>query len=225
MKTAGVMYLLIGPAGAGKNTLLAAWRQKAGDLERVMSATTRPPRGLEQHGREYLFLSRAQFEREIKKGWFAEWAEIHKRPDGSGGDLYGKPKKPILAALKAGRDLATDIDIQGARTLKKAFGAQAVTVFILPPSAAEIQARLRARGTESAERIATRLNTAIAEIAALGEFDYLVINDTVARAVAQLEAIRAAEGCRISRLDLAKIQGRFRLGRSAGGSNGKKRRK
>ncbi|MGH7143537.1 MAG: guanylate kinase [Planctomycetota bacterium] len=210
---AGVLYLLIGPAGAGKNTLLAAWREKARDLGRVLSATTRPPRGRERHGREYLFLSREQFLREVKKGFFAEWAEIHKPAGGGPGDLYGKPKKPILTAIRAGRDLATDIDIQGARSLKAAFPDQVVTVFVLPPNRAALLKRLKGRGTESAERIATRLRTAQQEIAALGEFDYLVINDRVARAVADLEAIRRAESARLRRRSkpaLAKLQKAYR---------------
>ncbi|HTL53137.1 MAG TPA: guanylate kinase [Planctomycetota bacterium] len=210
LKRPGLIYLLIGPAGAGKNTLLDAWRAQTPKLGRILSATTRPPRGAERHGREYLFLSRAQFQAGVKKGQFAEWAEIHKGPDGRG-DLYGKPRKTILTAIRRGQDLATDIDIQGARSLKKAFPHNVVTIFILPPSSAEIKKRLKARGTESAQCIRTRLNTAKAEIAALGEFDYLVINDAIAQAVADLTAIQRAEGTRLTRLPIGKIQQAFKL--------------
>ncbi len=180
----GVVLVLSAPSGAGKSTLVARLRQEFPDIAYSVSYTTRAPRGQEQDGRDYHFVDRERFLAMRQGGEFAEWAEVH-------GNFYGSAKAPVLDLLGRGRDVLFDIDVQGAAQLRKAF-PEAVLVFILPPSLAELERRLRGRGTDAAEVIAKRLANARGEVAAAGDFDYLVVNDDLERACDELRAVYLA---------------------------------
>jgi guanylate kinase len=162
-------------------------------LEVSVSATTRAPRPGEVDGRDYAFLERGEFERRLSCGEFAESAEVH-------GFLYGTPRAPIERALAAGRDMLLDIDVQGARQMKAGYPADAVAVFVLPPSESELERRLRSRGTDSDEVIRRRLERARAEMAEYRSYDYHLINRDVDKSVRLFASIVAAERVRISRL-------------------------
>jgi guanylate kinase len=180
----GIVFVLSAPSGAGKSTLVARLRQEFPEIAYSVSYTTRAPRGQEQDGTDYHFVSRERFLAMREAGEFAEWAEVH-------GNFYGTAKGPVLDLLAQGRDVLFDIDVQGAAQLRKAFPA-AVLVFILPPSLAELERRLRGRGTDAAEVIAKRLANARAEVAAAADFDYLVVNDDLERACDELRAVYLA---------------------------------
>jgi guanylate kinase len=179
-----------GPSGAGKTTL--AERLLAADplIRRSISATTRAPRPGETEGRDYFFVDRAQFER-LKPGALIEWAEVH-------GASYGTRRDFVEAQLASGLDVLLNIDIQGADRVKRVFPG-AVMIFILPPSFAHLEQRLRGRGDLAATDFTLRLEAARAEISASARYDYLVVNDDLERASAELGAIVTAERCRRER--------------------------
>ena len=180
----GIVFVLSAPSGAGKSTLVARLRQEFQDIAYSVSYTTRAPRGQERDGTDYHFVDRERFLAMREAGEFAEWAEVH-------GNFYGTAKAPVLAMLAQGRDVLFDIDVQGAAQLRKAF-PEAVLVFILPPSLAELERRLRGRGTDAAEVIAKRLANARGEVAAAKDFDYLVVNGDLERACDELRAVYLA---------------------------------
>ena len=180
------LIVLSAPSGAGKTTLC---RRLLGDFPQLVlsiSSTTRPPRGNEKHGVEYYFVPRDEFERQIAAGRFAEWAEVH-------GHLYGTSKDTIDDGLARGRSVLLDIDVQGAASLAAAYPDRCLRVFVAPPSLAELERRLRARGTDSEETVQRRLRGAASEMARLGEFDRVVINDDLERAYAELRVVVARE--------------------------------
>lgn len=179
------------PSGAGKRTVLEAVRAQDSALSLAVSATTRPPRTGEREGKDYYFLSRGEFEEKIAADCFIEWAEVH-------GNLYGTLKSEIDRCRAAGRDTLLELDVQGMRSLRR-LEYDVVGVFIMPPSPEELDRRLRGRGTDSDAVIAVRLENARAEMAARGEFDYVVVNDVVDRAVEDLLAILRAERLRARR--------------------------
>jgi guanylate kinase len=158
-----------------------------------ISCTTRAPRAGERDGEDYTFLDRAEFERRRGEGAFAEWAEVH-------GFLYGTPRAPIENALAGGHDMLLDIDVQGARQMKQRYADDAVAVFVLPPSEAELERRLRARGTDPDEVIRRRLERARAEMEAYRRYDYAIVNLDVEESVRLFAAIVAAERVRVARL-------------------------
>lgn len=176
----GIVLVLSAPSGAGKSTLVRRLRQEFPGIAYSVSYTTRAPRGQEQDGIDYHFVDRGRFLAMREAGQFAEWAEVH-------GNFYGTAKKPVQDLLAQGRDVLFDIDVQGAAQLRKAFPA-AVLVFILPPSKAELERRLRGRGTDAPEVIARRLKNARDEIAAARDFDFLIRNDDLERACDELRA-------------------------------------
>ena len=177
----GTLLVLSGPSGVGKTTI--AQKLKDQGIVKVMTTTTRAPRKGEQNGREYRFLTRADFEAEVARGEFLEHAEIV-------GNLYGTPKVEIERQLSLRKLVMVDIDTQGAASIRR-LGLPAVTVFIAPPDMAELRRRLEGRKTESAAAVAARLAQAEREMAQKDSYDRVVVNDAVDRAVGEiLDALR-----------------------------------
>lgn len=194
----GLLLVLSGPSGVGKNTVLNALIAENPQVRYSTSATTRPPRSGEVHGQHYFFLSEEEFARRVASGEFLEWAVFC-------GHRYGTPRPYVEQSLAAGYHVVLDIDVQGAKRVREAM-PQAVFVFLLPPSWEALEQRIRARGTDREEAILRRLTSAREEIAALSEYQYVVWNREVGVAVRELEAILTAETCRTKRLDQAKLR-------------------
>jgi len=174
------VFVVSGPSGAGKGTIIGRLLECLDGLQRSVSATTRAPRPGEVDGEHYHFLSRDEFERRVDGGEFLEWVEY-------GGNLYGTLRCDVEGRLAAGYDVVLEIELRGARVVRRAL-PKAAAVFIAPPSEAELAARLRKRATDSAEAIAARLAIARQELAAAAEFDLVVVNDTVERAADEVAA-------------------------------------
>jgi len=187
----GTLFVVSAPSGAGKTTLVHRLITNDPQVRLSVSYTTRAPRPGEIDGVHYHFITREQFQSLIDQGAFLEWAEVH-------GNAYGTGRAWVERELAAGRDVLLEIDWQGARQVKAVF-PKLVTIFILPPSIAELQARLRRRGTDSEAVIAQRLANAHQELSHVDEFDYAIINDILDNAAAQLQAVVAAERCRTAR--------------------------
>ncbi len=187
MARRGLLLILSSPSGAGKSTLaqrLMAWDPT---LRFSISATTRPPRSAEQDGREYFFRSREAFEAMVSTGDMLEHAEVF-------GNLYGSPRGPVEAAMKDGRDTLFDIDWQGGQQIRNsALGRDVVSVFVLPPSIAELESRLRGRAQDSEEVIAGRMAKSQSEISHWAEYDYVIVNRDLDQAFAELTTILQAE--------------------------------
>jgi guanylate kinase len=186
---AGNLYVVAAPSGAGKTTLVRLLLESEADVHLSISFTTRAPRTGEACGREYHFVDTAEFRAMIERQDFLEWAEVH-------GNFYGTSKKWISDQLNLGADVLLEIDWQGAQQVRSWFPA-AIGIFILPPSMDELTRRLTGRGTDSADVIARRLAAAQAEMRHVGEFDYVIINDQLERALDDLRAV-----VRASRLTL-----------------------
>ncbi len=180
--------ILSAPSGAGKTTIARRLLEVRNDVGYSVSATTRAPRPGEMDGTAYHFLSTAEFVRAVQNGEFAEHATVH-------GHMYGTLRSEVEGVIAAQRHVVMDIDVQGAMQFAASF-PDAVKIFILPPSGETLVARLKGRGTEDRETIARRLRDAIGEIGVLDEFEYLVINDDLELAVAQVSSIIDAEGLR-----------------------------
>ena len=193
MKRRGLLIILSSPSGAGKSTLakrLMAWDPT---LRFSVSATTRAPRPGEEDGREYYFRSRAAFEKMVAEGEMLEHAEVF-------GNFYGSPKAPVEAAMEEGRDTLFDIDWQGGQQIRNSvLGKDVVSIFVLPPSIAELERRLRSRAQDSDEVIAGRMAKSEAEISHWAEYDYVLVNDDLDRAEADLKTILTAERMRRDR--------------------------
>jgi guanylate kinase len=182
----GHLYVIAAPSGAGKTSLLHALMERRPGLSFSVSCTTRAPRPHERDGRDYHFIDRAEFERLIAADEFIEHADVF-------GNLYGTRRAVVESALGEGRDLILEIDWQGARQVRKRL-PEAVQIFILPPSRAELERRLRARGTDSPEAIARRLAESVSEMSHWREFDYVVVNGDFDQALAELEEIFDGRG-------------------------------
>jgi len=190
----GLLIILSSPSGAGKSTLSQRVLEDDSNVVFSVSATTRNPRAGEQDGREYVFKTRAEFENMVKSGGMLEHAEVF-------GNLYGTPLAPVEAAIASGRDVLFDVDWQGGQQIRNSPLSEAVvSVFVLPPSIAELEARLTKRGQDSAEVVAARMAQSRAEISHWAEYDYVLVNDDVDKAEAVLRAIVQAERIKRSRV-------------------------
>ena len=186
----GRTFIICGPSGVGKGTVVARLLASDPSLYFSVSATTRAPRAGEEDGVHYHFLTRKRFEEWIAAGDFLEYA-------GYVGNLYGTPRIYVDQAMEQGRDVLLDIEIQGAAQVREK-RPDVVRIYVAPPSWEELERRLVGRGTEDLEKVRSRLARGKEEFAAAKDFDYLVINDTVDHAVEELQAIMLAEHCRPS---------------------------
>jgi guanylate kinase len=183
----GLILILSSPSGAGKTTLTRELvADKSADLTVSVSVTTRARRHSEREGSSYDFIDVDQFEAMRDHSDLLEWAEVH-------GNFYGTPRRPVEAALARGKDMIFDIDYQGTRQVKEKLGADVVTVFILPPSLAELKHRLERRAEDVPEVIERRLDAARIEIDRWSEYDYVIVNDDLDKSFNSLKAILAAE--------------------------------
>lgn len=187
----GALFVVSGPSGSGKTTLLHAALTAVPGLEFSVSATTRAPRAGERYGVDYHFVTREAFAELLRTGALLEHAEVY-------GNYYGTPRAPVDAALAEGRSIVLDIDVQGAAQVRRAH-PEAVSVFVLPPNLAAIEARLRARGLDDAAIVARRVREADEQLAEADTYDYLVMNDDLASAHAQFQAVLVAELLRRNR--------------------------
>jgi guanylate kinase len=186
MAKRGKLYVIAAPSGAGKTSLLQALMRRRPDVEFSVSCTTRRPRPGEKDGKDYHFISREEFERLKAAGEFIEHANVF-------GNLYGTRRSVVEAALAAGRDLILEIDWQGAQQVRERL-PEAVQVFILPPSRAELETRLRKRGSDTEDAIARRLKESTLEMSHWREFDHVIVNRDFERSLADLEAIFEGRG-------------------------------
>jgi guanylate kinase len=177
--------ILSAPSGGGKTTIARMLLARRPDLGYSVSCTTRPPRPGEVQGRDYYFMSRAEFIAKREQEAFAESAEVH-------GNLYGTLRAEVDRVMRGGQHVVMDIDVQGAVQFIRAF-PQSVTIFILPPSAEVLLERLRGRNTESSAQLAARLQSALQELQQVDEYEYVVMNDELERAVSSVESIIDAE--------------------------------
>jgi guanylate kinase len=188
----GLLIILSSPSGAGKSTLAARLRVWDTTLNFSVSATTRAPRSGEEHGREYYFHSREEFQDMVAKGDMLEHAEVF-------GNYYGSPKEPVEDAINAGRDVLFDIDWQGGQQVRaSALGKHVLSIFILPPSIPELERRLYARAQDSKEVIDGRMSKSRDEISHWPEYDYVLVNEDLDETEARLKTIVAAERLRLS---------------------------
>lgn len=189
--TPGSLFIVSAPSGAGKTSLVRAILQSGVDLSLSISYTTRAARSEEVEGRDYHFISRENFEEMRRNGEFLESAQVY-------GNYYGTSKKWINEAIAAGRDVLLEIDSQGARQVRQVF-PQAISLFILPPSLEVLEMRLRSRGQDSPEAIGRRLASAREEVSHVSEYDYVIINETLDRALYDLRCIVQAERLRTAK--------------------------
>ena len=198
-----IVYIVSAPSGSGKSTLVNELFKVVKHLDFSISYTTRPPRGSEQNGKEYFFVTKEQFEAMIKADEFLEYANVF-------GYYYGTAKRFLRDAQARGNDLLLDIDVQGAQQVKKSI-PDAASIFILPPDREKLEWRLRNRGLDSEEVIRRRLDTARREIENYSKYDYILVNERLERATDELKAIVLAErigrsGCKPSPEELRLLE-------------------
>jgi guanylate kinase len=181
MEYPGNLFVVAAPSGAGKSSLVKALLELDSHVQPSVSHTTRAPRGQEKHGREYFFVPESEFDAMVLASAFVEWAHVHNH-------RYGTSKKAIQERMARGADVVLEIDFQGALQIKQVF-ANAVTIFILPPSWEELRTRLERRGEDSPQVIETRLQNAADEMAQVHQFDFVIINELFDRALFDLKAI------------------------------------
>ena len=181
----GNLFVVAAPSGAGKSSLVKALQELDSQVHASVSHTTRPPRGQEKHGREYFFASESEFDAMVASNAFVEWANVH-------GRRYGTSKKAIEERISQGNDVVLEIDFQGALQIKGVF-ANAVLIFILPPSWDELRSRLERRGEDSPDVIELRMRNAEEELAQAEKFDFVIINEVFERALFDLKAIVHAQ--------------------------------
>ncbi|MCD6128322.1 guanylate kinase [Candidatus Bipolaricaulota bacterium] len=189
----GIAFVVAGPSGAGKSSVISELLRRDRRLDFSVSATTRPKRPDEVHGRDYYFVSQEEFDQLVSSGELLEWTEYQ-------GHRYGTPRREVVNRLAQGKDVLLNVEVQGALAIARAgLPCPVVLVFLVPPSWEELVARIRARGTESDEALRERLLIAREEVRHIPEFHYLVVNDRLENAVRELEAIVMAERRRITR--------------------------
>jgi guanylate kinase len=174
----GILIVLSAPSGAGKLTILNALRAQAQDIVTTVSATTRAPRSGEVDGKDYYFVTREEFERRRDANEFLEWAVVH-------GNMYGTLSSELDRCLASGSDVVLELDVQGMRNLRR-LGRGAISIFLMPPSLEALEQRLRGRAEDSGDEITVRLKNAVDEMEARDEFDHVVINDEIDRAVSEM---------------------------------------
>jgi guanylate kinase len=189
----GIIFILAAPSGAGKTTIWRGALKAIEGLEFSVSLTTRGPREGERPGLDYHFVTEEEFNRRLEGG---ELAEYDRHFDAS----YGTPRAPLEAAVREGRDILLDIDVEGARQIRARYPNESVAVFVLPPSFEDLEERLRGRRTENEEAIQRRLRRALEEARQFPDYDYLIINHRVEQSIAELAAIVSAERLKTSRL-------------------------
>jgi len=182
----GRLFVIAAPSGAGKTSLVRALMEREPGLRFSISYTTRPQRPTEQHGRDYFFVDREEFERMVTNGEFLEHARVFD-------NYYGTARRPVEEALAAGQDLILEIDWQGAAQIRAAL-PECISIFILPPSRPELERRLRGRGTDAEEVIQRRLRDAASDMTHWHEFDHVVVNDRFDRALRELQDVVAGRG-------------------------------
>ena len=187
----GLLMVVSGPSGTGKGTVCSELLAQAEDLAYSISATTRQPRAGEVDGKNYYFMDKADFEQKIAEGGFLEYANVY-------GNYYGTPLGKIEERLTKGEDILLEIDTQGALNVMKKC-PDGLFIFLVPPSLAELERRIRGRGSETEESLQKRMGSACKEIEDGRKYSYVVVNDTVKHAVQRIMAIRAAEHCRVDR--------------------------
>ncbi|MDR1146302.1 MAG: guanylate kinase [Verrucomicrobiales bacterium] len=192
MKRQGIVFVISAPSGAGKSTICEGLRQTP-DFVFSVSCTTRAPRPGEVDGKDYWFIAPDEFTRRVTAGEFLEHAEVH-------GSRYGTLRAKVLELVARGTDVLLDIDVEGARQIRARAGGELkkslVDVFIKPPSTAELERRLRKRGTENEEQIQMRLANAIREMAGWGDYQYVIVSGSMEEDLARFRAIMSAERCR-----------------------------
>ena len=186
------IVVISGPSGAGKSSFVKELlRRYPTEMAYSVSATTRERRAHETEGRDYFYISREDFQRRVDAGEFVEWAEVH-------GELYGTLRRETERILGSGQNVLLDIDVQGGRSVRRIY-PDGVFIFVLPPSLRHLEERLRARGTDSEDRIRVRLENAKREIELQKEYDYAIVNEDLEDATRKVAAIIEAEACRTSR--------------------------
>lgn len=201
MERRGSLFVVSAPSGAGKTTLCKQLVSHVPGLKHSTSYTTRLARQGEIHGREYFFVDERYFQDLVERNEFVEWAQVY-------GHRYGTPRTAMVDMMDHGIDVLLEIDVQGARQIRKSFD-DAVFVYILPPSIEALRVRLEQRGSDSAEEIQRRLQKVREEMWSYREYDYIVKNDDMTQALAGLEAIVLAERIRTKRLDLQWLEENF----------------
>jgi len=190
----GAILVLSGPSGAGKSTIIQAASQEIGEYYFSISTTTRSPRVGEEDGKDYLFVTKESFEEDIEAGNFLEYAEVH-------GNYYGTSLKPVREALEEGKLVIFDIDVQGHRLVRAKMNDITTSAFITPPTLNELETRLRARCTDDESVIMQRVENAKVEIQAVGEYDFIIINDTIDDAAREFVIIAKAARLKQSQED------------------------
>ena len=186
----GNLFVVAAPSGAGKSSLVKALLELDARVQLSISHTTRPPRGQEKNGREYHFVSNQEFDQMVAEDAFVEWAQVHSQ-------RYGTSKAAIKDRMASGADVVLEIDFQGAIQIKNIF-SNAVCIFILPPSWEELRSRLERRGEDSPEIIDMRMKNAAIEVAQVGKFDFVIINEMFDRALFDLKSIVHAQRLKVS---------------------------